>query len=77
MHSDRLAFEPNDTRYIEELAEFVAIPSVSRDAAPDTMRQAAEWLTGQLEFASPRIEPTQGHPVVRADWLGEIGRAHV
>jgi len=73
MGTGRLAFDQPDTAFIDELAEFVSIPSVSRDASPGTMRQAAEWLTGQLEFATPRIEPTQGHPVVRADWLGAPG----
>jgi acetylornithine deacetylase/succinyl-diaminopimelate desuccinylase-like protein len=73
MHSDRLIFDQPDIAFVEELAGFVAIPSVSRDASADTMRRAAEWLTGQLEFATPRIEPTDGHPVVRADWLGAEG----
>ena len=73
VNTARLAFDQPDTAFIDELAEFVSIPSVSRDAAEDTMRRAAEWLAGQLEFASPRIEPTQGHPVVRADWLGAPG----
>jgi acetylornithine deacetylase/succinyl-diaminopimelate desuccinylase-like protein len=73
MNSARLAFDQPDTAFIDELAEFVSIPSVSRDARPEVMRQAAEWLTGQLGFATPRIEPTEGHPVVRADWLGAPG----
>jgi acetylornithine deacetylase/succinyl-diaminopimelate desuccinylase-like protein len=68
-----LSFNQPDTAFIDELAEFVSIPSVSRDASQDTMRQAAEWLAGQLAFASPRIESTAGHPVVRADWLSAPG----
>ena len=35
-----------DAAYLRELAEFVAVPSVSRDASPDTMRAAAQWLAG-------------------------------
>ena len=38
-----LAFDASDDDYISELAEFVAVPSVSRDASPDTMRAAADW----------------------------------
>jgi acetylornithine deacetylase/succinyl-diaminopimelate desuccinylase-like protein len=68
-----LAFDQPDTAFIDELAEFVSIPSVSRDASPEVMGRAADWLAGQLEFATPRIEPTDGHPVVRADWLGAPG----
>ena len=64
-----LSFDADDDRYLRELAEFIAIPSVSSDAAPDTMRAAAHWLAGQLSFAGGRVEETAGHPVVRADWL--------
>ncbi len=53
-----------DAAYLRELAEFVAVPSVSRDASPDTMRAAAQWLAGQLTFANGRVVETGGHPVV-------------
>jgi len=68
-----LSFDPGDAGYLRELSEYVAVPSVSRDASPPTMRAAADWLAGQLAFASPRLVPTDGHPVVRADWLGAEG----
>ena len=68
-----LAFDPDDARYLAELTEFVALPSVSRDASPDTMRAAASWLAGQLGFAGGRVEATDGHPVVRGEWLGAAG----
>lgn len=67
-----LTFEP-DERYVRELAEFVAVPSVSRDASGQTMRAAADWLAAQLAFAGGRVEPTAGHPVVRGEWLGAAG----
>jgi acetylornithine deacetylase/succinyl-diaminopimelate desuccinylase-like protein len=70
---DMLSFESTDAQYFQELAEYVAIPSVSRDASPETMRAAAEWLASQLSFAGARVVPTEGHPVVRADWLGAPG----
>ena len=31
-----LSFSEDDTDYVGQLAEFVAIPSVSRDAPPET-----------------------------------------
>jgi acetylornithine deacetylase/succinyl-diaminopimelate desuccinylase-like protein len=68
-----LSLEPGDAGYLGELADFVAVPSVSRDASAATMTQAARWLAGQLAFAGGRVVPTDGHPVVRADWLGAPG----
>ena len=68
-----LSLEPGDAGYLSELAEFVAVPSVSRDASAATMSQAAHWLAAQLAFAGGRVVPAGGHPVVRADWLGAPG----
>jgi acetylornithine deacetylase/succinyl-diaminopimelate desuccinylase-like protein len=68
-----LSFDPGDTGYLRELAEFVAVPSVSRDASPDTMRAAADWLAGQLAFAGGRVVEADGHPVVRGEWLQAAG----
>ncbi|MCY7374227.1 MAG: M20/M25/M40 family metallo-hydrolase [Spirochaetaceae bacterium] len=55
---------------IDELAAWVAIPSVSRDADAATMRAAADWLASRLSPLRGRVEATGGHPVVRAEWLG-------
>src|ERR1017187_1823506 len=68
-----LSFDRDDARYLAELAEFVAVPSVSRDASAETMHAAASWLAGQLSFASGRVEATGGHPVVLGEWLGAAG----
>ena len=68
-----LAFEPGDAGYLAELAELVALPSVSRDATSATMQAAAQWLAGQLEFAGGRVVATAGHPVVLGEWLGAPG----
>ena len=68
-----LSFDDSDSGYLRELAEFVAVPSISRDAGPDTMRAAAQWLAGQLGFAGGRVVETSGHPVVRGEWLGADG----
>jgi acetylornithine deacetylase/succinyl-diaminopimelate desuccinylase-like protein len=64
---------PTDAELLAELAEYVAIPSISRSATPETMREAAGWLAAQLAFASGRVEETDGFPVVRGDWLGAPG----
>jgi acetylornithine deacetylase/succinyl-diaminopimelate desuccinylase-like protein len=58
---------------LASLTEYVAIPSDSRNADPDTMRRAADWIAGQLNFAAGRVEETGGHPVVRGEWLGAPG----
>lgn len=64
-----LSFDKTDTEFVADLADYVAIPSVSRDASPETMRAAAEWLAGELEFAGGRVVQTDGHPAVRGEWL--------
>lgn len=68
-----LTFDSHDDNYIAELSQYVAIPSVSRDASAETMQKAAEWLAAQLSFANARVVPTSGHPVVRGEWLGAPG----
>ncbi len=58
----------NRQRFLDELIEFVSIPSISTD--PDSkpaMQRAAEWVAGQLDrlgFTQIQIFPTAGHPVV-------------
>jgi acetylornithine deacetylase/succinyl-diaminopimelate desuccinylase-like protein len=52
----------------QRLAEFVAIPSISGDAAhAGDMRAAAEWVAAQLSFAGGRVVESAGHPVVLAE----------
>jgi acetylornithine deacetylase/succinyl-diaminopimelate desuccinylase-like protein len=60
----------HDTQaHLAELAEYVAIPSISRDASLETMTEAANWLVGQLDFADAYVDATAGHPVVRGQWI--------
>ncbi len=68
-----LNFAVGDAGYLRELGEFVAVPSVSRDADAATMTAAAQWLAAQLSFARGRVEQTAGHPVVRGEWLQAAG----
>jgi acetylornithine deacetylase/succinyl-diaminopimelate desuccinylase-like protein len=63
-----LSINDTDDAYIEELAQYVAIPSVSRDATHETMQQAANWLVAQLPFAHAYVDETGGHPLVRGEW---------
>ena len=63
----------NRDRFLVELEDFLSIPSVSTqpEHKPDIERAAA-WLRDKLLAAGfPRAEvmPTQGHPVVYAEWL--------
>src|SRR4051794_33108417 len=68
----RLRFE-DDERYVAELTDYVAIPSISRDADAATMRRAAEWISALIDFADPQIVETGGHPAVVGAWLGRPG----
>ncbi|MCW2882657.1 MAG: putative peptidase [Sphaerisporangium sp.] len=63
----------DDEHYLPELAEFVGIPSISRDSHRPYMLAAAEWLAGQLAFANGRLVETDGNPVVTGEWLGAPG----
>ena len=59
---------PSLETMVPELAEYVALPSISRTANYSTMQETAEWLAGRLAFAGGRVEQTAGFPVVRAEW---------
>ena len=68
---DRL--EAEFASLVDELAEFLRIPSVSSD--PDhtaDVERCAAWLARALEDAGFRtaVEPTGGHPAVVAEWRG-------
>jgi len=68
-------------QFIEELLEFLRIPSISSlpEHKPD-VQSAAEWLAARMKAAgieSVRIMPTGGHPVVYGGWLHASGRPTV
>ncbi|MBI4444669.1 MAG: dipeptidase [Acidobacteria bacterium] len=60
--------EKNSDRYLQELFEFLRIPSISTDPErKQDVRKAAEFVADQLRKASmQRVEvfPTDGHPIV-------------
>ena len=63
----------NQSRYLSDLKEFVAIPTVSTlpEHRPDMLR-GAEWLSRKMnEFGLEHVEviPTGGNPVVYGEWL--------
>lgn len=68
-----LSFNQTDDELLGELAELIALPSVSRDAPMAVMQATAEWLVARLAFASARVVETEGNPVVLGEWLGAPG----
>jgi acetylornithine deacetylase/succinyl-diaminopimelate desuccinylase-like protein len=69
--------EANHSRYLSELKDLLAIPSVSTNPGhkPDIQR-CAGWVADHLKgigMQNVRVYPTAGHPVVYADWLGAPG----
>ena len=68
----------NRDRYVEELKQYLAIPSIS--ALPqhaEDVRRAAEWTAralGDAGLDSVRLIDTPGNPVVYGDWLKAPGK---
>ncbi|HIC56170.1 MAG TPA: dipeptidase [Acidobacteria bacterium] len=63
----------NRDRYIDELKEYLSIPSISAlpDYAPEVIR-CAEWTADELRrvgLENVRLVETEGYPVVCAEWL--------
>ena len=63
----------NRDRYISELKEYLAIPSISAlPAHTADVRRCAEWTVEELRrigMENVRLIETPGNPVVYADWL--------
>ena len=63
----------NQTRFLEELCDFLMIPSISTN--PDQkkeMQLAAEWVAEKLRscaLTNVQIFPTDGHPIVYVESL--------
>ena len=71
----------NRDRYISELNEFLAIPSISNNAENRAdMERCAAFLRDQLEsigMQKAALFPTPGHPIVYGEWLGAPGKPTV
>ena len=67
----------NRDRYVDELKQYLAIPSIS--ALPEhagDVRQCAEWTAaemGRVGLENVRLIETPGNPVVYGDWLHAAG----
>lgn len=63
----------NSDRFLEELKDFVAIPSISTDPERKAeLQQAADWVAQQLRdtgIQNVKVMPTGGHPVVYGESL--------
>lgn len=67
------SLDEHQERFLDELLEFIRIPSVSAlsQHEGDVVR-AADWVAARLERAgieNAAVMPTGGHPVVYGDWL--------
>ncbi|TVQ95541.1 MAG: dipeptidase [Deltaproteobacteria bacterium] len=63
-------------RHLEELKDFLRIPSVSTDPAhASDVARCARWLRDRCEEAGlvAEVHATPGHPVVYAEWLNAPG----
>jgi acetylornithine deacetylase/succinyl-diaminopimelate desuccinylase-like protein len=63
----------NRERYLDELFEFLRIPSVSASSEHKAdVRRAAEWLLQKMKDAGleSSLHDTAGHPVVLGEWRG-------
>jgi acetylornithine deacetylase/succinyl-diaminopimelate desuccinylase-like protein len=67
----------NRDQYVDQLKEYLAIPSIS--ALPqhkDDVRRGADWTADEMRrigLHNVRIEETPGHPIVYGEWLGATG----
>ena len=73
--------EQSRRRFVDEMIQFLSIPSVSSlsEHAGD-VRRAAEWVAGRLRSAGmDNVETleTGGHPSVYGEWLGAPGKPTV
>jgi acetylornithine deacetylase/succinyl-diaminopimelate desuccinylase-like protein len=73
--------QENKDRFLEELKEFIRIPSIS--TLPENradIEQAAQFVAGSLKavgMENVEIIPTDKHPLVCADWLHAPGKPTV
>jgi acetylornithine deacetylase/succinyl-diaminopimelate desuccinylase-like protein len=73
--------EEQQSRYQEELLQFLSIPSISSlPEHADAVQQAARWTVDRLRSAgleNVQILSTGGHPVAYGEWLHAAGKATV
>jgi acetylornithine deacetylase/succinyl-diaminopimelate desuccinylase-like protein len=71
----------NQSRFLNELKDFLRIPSISTlDAHKADVQRAAEFVAADLKrigLENIEIIPTAGHPLIYADWLNAPGKPTV
>ncbi|MGE6487240.1 dipeptidase [Paenisporosarcina sp. NPDC076898] len=71
-------FEMKRGEHLEELKQFLRIPSISAlSDHKEDMKTAAEWLADSMKsvgLENVSIDETKGHPVVYADWMHAEGK---
>ena len=71
-HSIAIAHRHSD-RHLEQFKEFLRIPSISTDPAyKKDVTRAADWIVTEMHHVglkNAQAIPTDGHPVVYAEWL--------
>src|SRR5687767_14017001 len=69
--------QTNRDRYVEELKQYLAIPSISAlPAHAADVRRCGEWTVEELRrigMNNVRLIDTPGHPIVYGEWLGAEG----
>ena len=67
----------NRDRYVAELKQYLAIPSISAlPAHAGDVRRCAEWTAGEMSrvgLQHVHLEETPGNPVVYGEWMGAPG----
>ena len=71
----------NRDRYIEELKDYIRIPSIStlKSSIPD-IKKCSKFVADSLKKAGMKkvkIIPTSGHPLVYGEWMGAPGKPTV
>lgn len=74
-------FTANREKHLQELIEFLKIPSISAlSEHKEDVKKAAKWLADECKkigLENVQVMPTKGHPVVYADWLHAEGKPTV
>ncbi len=73
--------DSNKNRYVEELKEFLKIPSISNNPSnKKDVERCAAYLAEHMKsigLNNVKTYPTEGHPVVYGEWLGAPGKPTV
>jgi acetylornithine deacetylase/succinyl-diaminopimelate desuccinylase-like protein len=73
--------QENQQRFLNELKDLLRIPSVSTaEEHKNDVQKAAQFVADDLKrmgFEHVEIIPTQGHPLIYADWLHASGKPTV